>query len=58
LVLKAWRTDERAKTDATGSYKTRAFRGKYLIQATSGGKTKSVQVELAPGSAPVVVRLD
>ncbi|MES1187715.1 MAG: endo-1,4-beta-xylanase [Myxococcales bacterium] len=58
LVLKAWRTNEQAKTDASGAYKTRAFLGKYAISASSGGKTRSVEVELRPGSAPVVLKLD
>ena len=58
LVLKTWRTDQQAKTDAKGAYKVRAFRGKYSIKVSHGGKTKSVEAELRPGSAPVVVKLE
>jgi endo-1,4-beta-xylanase len=58
LVLKAWRTEEVAKTDAVGVYKTRAFLGKYALKATSGGRTKSVEVELPPAGGQVVLKLD
>ena len=58
LVLKAWRTNVQAKTDAAGAYKTRAFRGKYAITVSAAGKTKTVEVELGASSAPVVVKLD
>lgn len=58
LVLKAWRTNAVAKTDAAGNYKVRAFRGKYALKVTAAGKTKTVEVELGSSSAPVVVKLD
>jgi GH35 family endo-1,4-beta-xylanase len=58
LVLEAWRTDEVAKTDAAGIYKTRAFLGKYALKVTSGGQSKTVEVELLPAGGQVVVKLD
>jgi endo-1,4-beta-xylanase len=58
LVLKAWRTNEVAKTDATGTYKTRAFLGKYALKVTSGGQSKTVETELLPAGAQVVIKLD
>lgn len=58
LVLKQWRTNETGQTDAAGGYKTRAFLGKYALRVTSGGQTKTVDVELGSASAPVVVKLD
>jgi endo-1,4-beta-xylanase len=58
LVLKAWRTDEVAKTDATGTYKTRAFLGNYALKVASGGQSKTVELELLPTGGRVVVKLD
>jgi endo-1,4-beta-xylanase len=58
LVLKAWRTDEVAKTDATGTYKTRAFLGNYALKVASGGQSKTIEVELLPAGGRVVVKLD
>jgi len=58
LVLKAWRTDEVAKTDAAGTYKTRAFLGKYALKVSSGGQSKTIEVELLPAGGPVVLKLD
>jgi endo-1,4-beta-xylanase len=58
LVLKAWRTNETAKTDAGGSYKTRAFFGKYEVKVTSGGKTKVAELDLTTASGAFAIKLD
>jgi GH35 family endo-1,4-beta-xylanase len=58
LVLEAWRTNASGKTDATGGYALRAFLGSYEVKVTSGGKTKTLPLELGPESGPVTLQLD
>lgn len=58
LVLRELRTHQAGATDAAGSFKTRAFLGKYQISVTSGGKRKTVEIELDNEAAPVALKLD
>jgi endo-1,4-beta-xylanase len=58
LVLDSWRTNAAGKTDASGGYAVRAFLGHYEVKVTSGGKTKTLPLELGPESGPVTLQLD
>jgi endo-1,4-beta-xylanase len=58
LVLKAWRTHESLRTDANGVCKLRAFLGKHQVKVGSGARARTVTVELAANTPPLVVKLD
>jgi GH35 family endo-1,4-beta-xylanase len=57
LVLRDWRTDVSGKTDPDGSFRTRAFLGRYDIRIANGGQSKTRTVDLTPSSLPVVLSL-
>jgi GH35 family endo-1,4-beta-xylanase len=42
MVFNRWWTNKKGKTDATGSFATRAFGGAYKITVTANGKTQTV----------------
>lgn len=58
LLLKTWCTNVRGTTDAQGIYTTCGFLGKYMIQVSAGGKTKSIDAQLEAGGSDVVVTID
>ena len=51
MVTKTWRTDADGRTAADGAYATRGFYGDYDVTITHAGKTKTVRLKLAPGTA-------
>jgi len=58
LVLGEFRTNQEAKTDASGSVKTRAFLGDYEVTVTAGAKQKTVPLTLTAAGAPLSITLD
>lgn len=57
LVLKQWRTQASGSTDATGSYETRGFLGRYTVTAKSAGGSATQVVDLGKDGAKITLRL-
>jgi endo-1,4-beta-xylanase len=58
LLLRDFRTEPSGKTDASGSFRTRALFGSYEIAVTRAGQSKTQLVNLTPGVSSVVVSLE
>lgn len=57
LVLGKWRTNENGKTDPSGQYVTRGFKGKYEIVVKVGERTQTVQGVLGDGGSRIDVKI-
>jgi endo-1,4-beta-xylanase len=58
LVLRDWQSAAAGKTDASGTFRSRAFLGTYQLSVMSSGRSKTQSVKLEPNSEPLVVSLD
>jgi endo-1,4-beta-xylanase len=58
LVFKKWWTNTAGKSGANGAFMVRGFLGDYDVVAASGGKTKTVRVNLPRSGATVECVLD
>lgn len=57
LVKKQWWTNAQGRTDATGQFNARGFKGTYTVTVTAGGQTHSTKLELTSDGARCVVPL-
>lgn len=57
LVLGAWRTRIEQPTPASGEIGARGYRGRYVVQASHGGKQARAEVDLGEGGTRVVLKL-
>ena len=53
LIFKRWWTNAGGTTNAKGTFAARGFLGEYEIEAKSGGRSKTVHVNLPKGGATV-----
>ncbi|HYP87796.1 MAG TPA: endo-1,4-beta-xylanase, partial [Polyangiaceae bacterium] len=58
LVLGKFRTSEGGPTDASGTFKRRAFLGSYEVTVTAAGQSKTVPFVLRAGGPALSVSLD
>ena len=58
LTQKQWSTDVTAVSNERGETSVRGFYGEYEITVTSGGKTKTVAAEIAPGGSRLEMNLE
>lgn len=57
LKNKQWNTNTAGKTDSHGTFKTRAFHGRYDITITSNGKVKKIETTIGKQDKTIEVRL-
>ncbi|MGD0462795.1 MAG: endo-1,4-beta-xylanase [Tepidisphaeraceae bacterium] len=57
LTQKQWSTDVTVKTDDSGAANIRGFYGEYEVSVTSGGRSKTVTTQIAPGGSRLTVQM-